>query len=239
MRNKAKEEYLKHMCDKITNSYNRSPKEAHRLIKKLNGSCLQQRSIKGLRSKSGKLLSSSNEVMCRWEEYVRELYSDASRVDKPLLFTPPLDGDELLLSELKHAVMKTKLGKAEGPDGVSTEMFLHLSEEGKSLLHKALNALYNSGEIPRAWQKSNFIALPKSSNANDCEDHWTISLICHGLKILLKILLKRTKNLISPQISGTQFGFTPDSGTRNAVFVFEKLNGRIDRNATRPFLLLY
>ena len=153
MCNEAKEEYLKHMCDEITNSYNRSPKEAHLLIKKLKGSYLQQRSIKGLKSKSGKLLSSSNEIMCRWEEYVRELYSDASRVDKPLLFTPPLDGDELLLSELEHAVKKTKLGKAEGPDGVSTEMFLHLSEEGKSLLHKALNELYNSGEIPRAWQK--------------------------------------------------------------------------------------
>jgi len=79
-----------------------------------------------------------------------------------------LDGDELLLSELEHAVKKTKLGKAEGPDGVSTEMFLHLSEEGTSLLHKAQNKLYNYGEIPRAWQKSNFITLPKSSNANEC-----------------------------------------------------------------------
>ena len=108
MCNEAKEEYLKHMCDKITNSYNKSPKEAHRLIKELEGSCLQQRSIKGFKSKSGKLLSGSNKIMCRWEEYVRELYSDESRVDKPLLFTPLLDGDELLLSELEHAVKKTK-----------------------------------------------------------------------------------------------------------------------------------
>ena len=40
------------------------------------------------------------------------------------------------------------------------------------------------------------ITIPKKANSRKCSDHWTISLISHASKVLLKINQKR----ISPRI---------------------------------------
>ncbi len=41
----------------------------------------------------------------------------------------------------------------------------------------------------------------------------------HVTKILLKILMMRMKSKIRPEIAKEQYGFTPDKGTRNAIFI--------------------
>ena len=132
-----------------------------------------------------------------------------------------------------------KLRKAPGPDDMSTEMYMLLSTEGKILLLKLLQEVYDTGEPPEDWNRSVFMPQPKTPNANQCKDHRTISLICHGLKILLKIILKRVRNKIEPAISQNQFGFVRDSGTRNAVFVVKNLIERsleVQRNLYLCFI---
>ena len=65
--------------------------------------------------------------------------------------------------------------------------------------------------------KSIFIAIPKNLNTMDCENHRTISLTSHTLKLFLKIMLQRVRRKLIPQISDYQYGFMPDRGTRNAI----------------------
>ena len=67
--------------------------------------------------------------------------------------------------------------------------------------------------------KSVFIAIPKKSNTLDCENHRTISLMAHTLKLFLKIILRRIRRKIIPQIPTDQYGFMPERGTRYAIFV--------------------
>jgi len=43
------------------------------------------------------------------------------------------------------------------------------------------------------------------------------------IKIILKILMKRMRNKLKPEISKTQCGFVGDSGTRNAIFILRNL----------------
>jgi len=50
-----------------------------------------------------------------------------------------------------------------------------------------------------------------------CEDHRTISLITHALKILTKIVHKRIEAKISVNIEEDQFGFRRNRGTREAI----------------------
>ena len=74
--------------------------------------------------------------------------------------------------------------------------------------------------------KSVFIALPKSPGATECELHRTISLMSHITKVLLRVLLRRMRKCLRPEISRTQFGFVPDKGTRNAIFTLSMLMER-------------
>lgn len=45
----------------------------------------------------------------------------------------------------------------------------------------------------------------------------------HITKVLLKILMMRMKNKITPEIAKEQYGFMPDKGTRNAIFVLRMI----------------
>ena len=74
--------------------------------------------------------------------------------------------------------------------------------------------------------KSIFIARPKKPGATDCELHQTISLMSHMTKILMRIVMKRTKNMIRPEIGEEQCGFVQDAGTRNAIFTIRLLAER-------------
>ena len=91
---------------------------------------------------------------------------------------------------------------------------------------KLLNIIYDSGELPDDFQKSVFIALPKKPGTTDCEQHRTISLMSHIIKVLLRVLMCRKKPQINSEISETQFGFVTDRGTRNAIFSLNMLMER-------------
>ena len=82
-----------------------------------------------------------------------------------------------------------------------------------------MNAIYDSGEIPSDLSKSISIALLKKPGATECESHRTISLMSHITKILLKILMARMRNKITPDIAEDQCGFVKDKGTRNAIYM--------------------
>ena len=67
------------------------------------------------------------------------------------------------------------------------------------------------------------IPLPKKTNAVECEDHRTISLIPHASKIMLKILAKRIESKSREFIGKNQFGFRKGCGTRQAIGVMRML----------------
>jgi len=75
--------------------------------------------------------------------------------------------------------------------------------------------------FPTEMCKSTFITLPKNPGATKRELHRTISLMSHPTKLLLRVLLDRLRGRTVGEVSEEQYGFTPDKGTRNAVFVLK------------------
>ena len=67
--------------------------------------------------------------------------------------------------------------------------------------------------------KSVFITLPKKPGATKCELYRTISLMSQLTKVILRVLLNRLRARIASEFAEEQYGFTPDKGTRNAIFV--------------------
>jgi len=102
-------------------------------------------------------------------------------------------------------------------------MLIALQEDGVDVLWILFKNIYETGQIPTEMLKSVFIAIPKKSNTLDCENHRTIGLMAHTLKLFLKIILRRIRRKILPRNPRYQYGFMPDRGSRNAIFMLRML----------------
>src|SRR5580698_3327746 len=97
-------------------------------------------------------------------------------------------GPELLTSEIMEAVKEMKRNKAVGVDGIPGEFLKALGEKGMKELVQMCKKMYEEGVWPEGFTRVVMITIQKKSNAVECEDHRTISLISHASKILLKML---------------------------------------------------
>ena len=73
------------------------------------------------------------------------------------------------------------------------------------------------------WCRALFVPLPKKRDLQCCENHRTISLICHASKIMLKILLNRMTQKLVMEIDAAQAGFMKHRGTRDHIFILQLL----------------
>lgn len=106
------------------------------------------------------------------------------------------------------------------------ELLRALDEDKRDMIWKLISEIYQTGKFPKEMLKSIFVTLPKIPGTLDCASHTTISLMSRTLKLLVKIVLKRLRRKIIPEIPQTQFGFMKDRGTRNAMFVLRMLGER-------------
>ena len=216
----AKEQWLNEQCSEIESKLNVNTRYAHKKINEITGksTCTSSRCIK---SKNGGVLMEKSEILNRWSEYIQELFDD-DRLPKPNI-RKNIEGPSIMKDEVRQAIKSMKNNKATGPDEIAAEMIQSLDELGIDVITKLINEIYDTGEIPEDLTKSIFIALPKKPGATECELHRTISLMSHVTKILLKILMMRMKNKITPEIAKEQYGFMTDKSTRNAIFILRIL----------------
>ena len=62
-----------------------------------------------------------------------------------------------------------------------------------------------------------FVTIPKKGDTMKWENNRTIALICHGSKVLLKIMAQRMKVKLKEEIAEEQAGFISEQGTRNQI----------------------
>ena len=55
-------------------------------------------------------------------------------------------------------------------------------------------------------ERSVFIPIPKKGNAKECSNYWTIALISHASKVMLKILQARLQQYMNRELPGVQAG---------------------------------
>ena len=174
-----------------------------------------------LKSKEGNIVLEKDKILERWSEYIGELYNDDRNERK--IIKNNFEGPLFLTDEIRSAIKQMKTGKALGPDGIVTEMIEALEEFGVDILYDLLNEIYNTGIMSEDTSKSILIALPKKPGATECELHRTISLMSHATKILLRIIMKRARDKIKPEIDVTQCKFVEGKGTVNAIFVLRTI----------------
>lgn len=180
---------------------------------------------------AGNEVNEPEEVREIWRQYIEALYDKDGKPRMEELKVEEEEkeveveerGPEVLKSEIMAAIREMKEGKAVGVDEIPAEMLKNLGERAQQEIYEICKEMYEKGEWPDDFTRTNIIPLPKKNNAVKCSDYRTISLICHASKIMLKVLTKRLEAKASHLIGRNQFGFRKGCGTRDAIGVMRTL----------------
>ena len=105
-----------------------------------------------VRSKSGELLTTKNEIKERWVEHFSELLNNETETDDSVLNEidqRPIDNsldDPITEEEVDNAIKRSKLGKSPGPDGIIPET---ISYGGATVRTSCYPFLLSSGQPHR------------------------------------------------------------------------------------------
>ena len=144
---------------------------------------------------------------------------------------------DILECEVKWAFGNITKIKASGGDGIPAVLFQILKDDAVKVLHSICQQIWKTRQWPQDWKSSVFIPVPKKGNTKECSNYWTIALISHTSKVMLKILQVRLQQYMNQEIPDVQTGFRKSRGSRvqiaNMYWIIEK------RVPEKHLLLIY
>ena len=118
----------------------------------------------------------------RRQEYTEELYKkdlpDPDNHDDVISHLEP----DILECEVKWPLGNIAMNKASGGDAIPAQLFQILKDDAQYA------SKCGKQQWPQDWKRSVFIPIPKKGNAKECSYCYTIALISHASKVMLKIL---------------------------------------------------
>ena len=107
------------------------------------------------------------------------------------------------------------MNNAGGSDGIPVELFQMLKDDAVKVLHSICQQIWKTQQWPQDWKRSVFIPIPKKGNGKECSNYYTIGLISHTSKVMLKILQARLQQYVNREFPDVQAGFRKGRGTRH------------------------
>ena len=68
------------------------------------------------------------------------------------------------------------------------------------VLHSICQQIWKTQQWPQDWKKSVYIPIPKKGNAKEYSKYFTIALISHTSKVMLKILQARLQQYVNHEL---------------------------------------
>ena len=93
--------------------------------------------------------------------------------------------------EAKQALGSTAVNKASVDDGILAELFQILKDDAIKVLPSIFQQIWKTQQWPQDWKRLILIPNSKKGSTKECSNHWTIALISHANKVMLKILQVR------------------------------------------------
>ena len=128
------------------------------------------------------------------------------------------------------------MNKANGGDGIPTELFQILKDNAFKVLHSLCQQIWKTQPWPQDWKRSVFIPIPKKGNVKECSNYSIIALISHVSKVMLKILQASLQQYLKRELPDVQAGFRKGRGTRDQIANIHRKSKRVPEN---HLLLLY
>ena len=170
-----------------------------------------------IKDRNGMDLTEAEDIKRRWQEYTEELYKkdthDQDHHDGVITDLEP----DILEQEVKWALESITANKASGGDGIPVELFQILKDDAVKVLHSICQQIWKTQQWPLDWKRSVFIPVLQKGNAKECSNYYTIALISHDSKVMLKILQARLQQYMNRELPDVQAGFRKGRGTRDQI----------------------
>ena len=98
---------------------------------------------------------------------------------------------DILECEVNWTLGSITLINTSGGDGIPVELLQILKDDPVKVLNSICQQIWKTQQWPQDRKRSVFIAIPKKGNAKECSNYYTIALISHASKVMLKILQAR------------------------------------------------
>ena len=85
------------------------------------------------------------------------------------------------------------------------------------MLYSICQQILKTQQWLQDWKSSVFIPIPKKGNAKECSNYYTIALISHASKVMLKIFQVRLWQYVNWELPDIQAGFRKGRGTRDRI----------------------
>ena len=143
-------------------------------------------------------LTEAEDIKRRWQEYREEPYKkDLNDPHNHYGVITHLEPD-ILESEVKWALGNITTNKASGGDGIPVELFQILKDDAVKVGHSICQQIWKTQQWPQDWKKPIVIPIPKTGNAKECSNYYTVALISHASKVMLKML----QNKLQQDVNG-------------------------------------
>ena len=177
--------------------------------------------INTIKDAQGQIMTDKHQIKLRWGGYFEwflnpnEDTRDNNFSAQDILEHEP----EILQSEVEESLRSAKTGKAPGIDGISIEI-IKAAEAGVELLWRVCRAVWKYGIAPMEWRQSIIIPIWKrKGDRRECSQYRCISLLSQLSKVFARILEKRIRYIVEPQLSENRFGFRKNKGCSDAIFI--------------------
>lgn len=182
------------------------------------------------KDKSGKLLTSEEQVVKRWEEYFAELLN-GEESDDPHANENPSEptynnNDEVpppTRPEVVTAIHKLKNNKSTGSDGIPAELFKAAGDSFIDHFHQLVTQIWAEEKMPEEWNLSIISPIFKKGDKHDCSNYRGISILNVAYKILSSIMSERLKPYIAGTVGPYQCGFMPGRSTTDQIFTLRQV----------------
>ena len=109
------------------------------------------------------------------------------------------------------------MNKATGGDGIPVELFQILKDDAVKVLYSICQQIWKTQQWLQDWKGSVLIPTPKKGIAEEHSNYYTIALISHNSKLMLKILQARLQQYVNHELPDVQAVFRNGRGNRNQI----------------------
>ena len=109
------------------------------------------------------------------------------------------------------------MDKVSRGDGIPVKLFQILKDDVVKVLHSICQQIWQIQQWPQDWKRSVCIPIPKKGNIKECSNYYTIALISHASKVMLKILQARLQLYVNCELPDVRAGFRKGRGTRDQI----------------------
>ena len=226
MKNRAKKVVAKAMKKEAEQEVRDLCENPNKVYKSLRLMKQEGRDVEGgrcMRGSDGRLNFSEKDRGRVWKEHMERIMNEENEWDQKTE-AEVVEGPIKRVSqeEVVKAMGEMKAGKAAGPSGVSVEMIVASGEIGISVMMELCQGVLDGRGMPNDWALSVVIPIFKGKgDAMSCGAYRGVKLLEHAMKIVERVLEKRIRSMV--RVDEMQFGFMPEKGTIDAVFILRRL----------------